>query len=73
MSTSQPDKICRDYVTFEFLQKSARFTRHVLAAATVANGKLILFTIGAKEGKRWDKMKDKLAQSVKTFKAFTVY
>ena len=63
---------CRDYFAFEFLQKSARFTRHVVAVATVANGKLILFTTGAKEA-RWGKMKDKLTKSVESFKAFNVY
>jgi hypothetical protein len=44
----------------------------VLACATVANGKLMLFTTGAKES-RWNKMKDKLSTSVKSFKAFNVY
>ena len=63
---------CRDYVAFEFLALSGRFTRHVVAAATVANGKLILFTIGSSE-KRWSKMKDKLATSVRSFKAFDIY
>lgn len=63
---------CRDYVTFEFLQKSQRFTRHVLATATVANGQLMLFTIGAGE-KRWPKIKDRLTQSVQSFKGFERY
>lgn len=66
-------ELCRDYFAFEFLQKSSRFTRHVVAVATVANGKLILFTTGAKEGARWEKMKDKLTKSVQSFKAFNVY
>jgi hypothetical protein len=65
-------RVCRDYVAFEFLQMSRKFTRHVVAAATIANGKLILFTTGASE-KRWDKMRDKLATSANSFKAFTVY
>ena len=38
----------------------------------VANGKLMLFTIGSSE-KRWNKMKDKLTTAVKSFKGFTVY
>ena len=63
---------CRDYVTFEFIQKASRFTRHVLAAATVANGKLMLFTIGASE-KRWGKLKDRLLTSVQSFKGFERY
>ena len=57
---------------FEFLQKSGRFTRHILANATVANGKLILFTIGASE-KRWKKMQQKLTTSARSFKAFDVF
>lgn len=65
-------RACSDYVAFEFLQKSGRFTRHVLAIATVANGKLILFSIGASE-KRWNKVQKKLATSAKSFKAFTVF
>ena len=67
-----PNVRCRDYVAFEFLAKSGRFTRHVVAAATVANGKLILFTVGSSE-RRWNKMKDKLVTSVRSFKAFDVY
>jgi PsbP len=62
----------RDYVRFEFLQKSKRYTRHVLAIATVANGKLILFTTGANE-RRWSRMEGKLLTSLQSFKAFNVY
>lgn len=61
--------LCREYVSFEFLQKAKRFTRHVLATATVANGNLMLFTIGAGE-KRWPKLKDRLSQSAQSFKGF---
>lgn len=57
---------------FEFLAKGSRYTRHTLAVATVANGKLILMSTGANE-RRWGRMKDKLAFSVKSFKAFNVY
>jgi hypothetical protein len=64
--------VCRDYVAFEFLANAGRFTRHVEAAATVANGKLILFTIGS-SAKRWSKMKEKLDTAVRSFKAFDVY
>lgn len=62
----------RDYILFEFLAEGKRYTRHMLAAATVANGKLILLSTGSNE-RRWGKMKDKLAFTIKSFKAFNVY
>ena len=62
----------RDYVTFEFLAKGARYTRHTLGIATVANGKLILMSTGANE-RRWGAMKEKLEYTVKSFKAFNTY
>lgn len=62
----------RAYVTFEFIVKAKRYSRHTLGVATVANGKLMLLSTGSSE-KRWRSMKDKLETTVKSFKAFTVF
>ncbi|XP_024528072.1 psbP-like protein 1, chloroplastic isoform X2 [Selaginella moellendorffii] len=57
----------KPYYTFEFLAKDKTYTRHALAAVTVANGKFYALVTGANE-RRWNKMRDRLHSVVDSFR-----
>lgn len=56
----------RKYYEFEFATKAPNYIRHALAVVTVGNGKFYTLTTGSNEN-RWDKMKQKLVEVVKSF------
>ena len=66
LATSEREAKGHKYYEFEFEAKGPRFTRHQLAAVVVSDGKFYTLTTGA-SAKRWDKMKDRLYRTVKSF------
>lgn len=66
VNTAQRDLNGHTYYEFEYTAKNSRYTRHSLAVVVANDGKFYTLTTGANE-KRWGKMKDKLATTIKSF------
>lgn len=66
VKTNQRDLNGHSYYEFEYTAKNSRYTRHSLAVVVVNDGKFYTLTTGANE-RRWGKMKDKLATTIKSF------
>ncbi|GIL70032.1 hypothetical protein Vretifemale_880 [Volvox reticuliferus] len=66
VSTSQRELKGHNYYEIEFTATNPRYTRHQLAVVACNNGTFYTLTTGANE-RRWDKMKEKLQTTVRSF------
>ncbi|KXZ55953.1 hypothetical protein GPECTOR_2g1504 [Gonium pectorale] len=66
ISTSERELNGHSYYEIEFTAANPRFTRHQLAVVACNNGTFYTLTTGSNE-RRWDKMKDKLSTTVRSF------
>ncbi|GLC43856.1 Oxygen-evolving enhancer protein 2-3 [Pleodorina starrii] len=66
IGTNQRELKGHNYYEIEFTAANPRYTRHQLAVVACNNGTFYTLTTGANE-RRWDKMKEKLTTTVRSF------
>ena len=68
-TSERTDKDGHLYYQFEFVTRTKSYERHALTVVTVTQGKFYTLTTGSSE-KRWNKMKERLAATVGSFKVY---
>eukprot|EP00199_Chlamydomonas_sp_CCMP681_P005919 CAMPEP_0119106700 /NCGR_PEP_ID=MMETSP1180-20130426/6187_1 /TAXON_ID=3052 ORGANISM="Chlamydomonas cf sp, Strain CCMP681" /NCGR_SAMPLE_ID=MMETSP1180 /ASSEMBLY_ACC=CAM_ASM_000741 /LENGTH=225 /DNA_ID=CAMNT_0007092079 /DNA_START=12 /DNA_END=689 /DNA_ORIENTATION=+ len=66
ISTNQRELNGHNYYEFEFTVKAGNYNRHQLAVVAASKGTFYTLTTGANE-RRWDKMKDRLQTTIRSF------